>query len=257
MNIFDIPIITYHKISSQKEFGLTTITPQIFRKQMELLSEKGFKAITFKHFASNQKLPQKPIIISFDDTYKSVYENAFPIMMDHKFPGVLFVISDYMGKKNNWEAYPIQRKYYHANEDEISEMLENDFEVGSHGKTHQFLPYLSREDIQLELIESKQLLENKFETDVITCCYPYGGYNGHVTMIAKSAGYSYGMGNLKIILNSTNEHLSLQRRSIYAKDSLSIFYNKITSTSKLEFNFISEWLIQKGAYAGILKNKLF
>ena len=256
MNIFNIPIITYHKISPLKEFGLTTVTPETFRKQMQLLVDKGFQAITFKQFDNNQDLPSKPIIISFDDTYKSIYENAFPIMKDFNFKGVLFIISDFIGRINLWEAYPIQRKHYHANDKEINEMLENGFEIGSHSKTHKFLPYLNKEDIFSEVNESKQFLEETFQTDIITCCYPYGGYSERVISVAKSVGYIYGMGNLRFSSSPSEQTLCLQRRSIYSADSLSTFHNKITSTSKFNFNFFFEWLIQKGAYAGILKNKL-
>ena len=257
MTIFDIPIITYHKISAIKEFGITTITPHTFRKQLELLSEKGYESITFKQYTANHKLPDKPIIISFDDTYKSVYENAFPIMKNLNFRGVLFIISDYIGKKNLWEAYPIQRNFYHANVQEINDMLDTGFEIGSHSKTHQFLPYLDNESIINELNDSKHFLEKTFRTDIISCCYPYGGYSGKVINLTQSAGYSYGMGNLRFSSKTSGNTLCLPRRSIYSTDSLFTFYNKINSSSKLEFNFISEWLIQKGAYAGILKNKLF
>ena len=114
MNIFDIPIITYHKVSSQKEFGLTTIIPTAFRQQIELLYEQGYNSITFKEFDSGNDLPEKPIIISFDDTYQNVYEYAFPIMKEYNYRGIIFVISDYIGKRNDWEAYSIQRNFFHA-----------------------------------------------------------------------------------------------------------------------------------------------
>jgi peptidoglycan/xylan/chitin deacetylase (PgdA/CDA1 family) len=255
MNIFNIPIITYHKISSKKEFGVTTITPDIFKKQLELLAENGYESITFSQFTKNEKIPDKPIIISFDDTYKSVYENAFPIMKNFKFKGVLFVVSDYIGKRNDWEAYPIQRKHYHASKDEIKEMYENGFEIGSHSKTHQYLPHLNSEGVQSELSRSKQYLEKTFKTDIITCCYPYGGYNNQVLNSAKSCGYTFGMGNLQFSKMNYDSTLCLERRSIYSIDSLSTFIKKINSKSKIKYNFISEWLIQIGAYAGIFKNK--
>jgi peptidoglycan/xylan/chitin deacetylase (PgdA/CDA1 family) len=257
MNIFDIPIISYHKISLQKEFGVTTISPQTFKNQLELLIENGYETVTFKQLDSNQILPQKPIIISFDDTYKSVYDNAYPVMKKLNFKGVLFVISDYIGKKNLWEAYPIQRNFYHANEDEINELIINGFELGSHSKSHNYLPYLSNEIISNELTESKHFLESTFKTEIITCCYPYGGYNRQVIKIAQTKGYRFGMGNLRYTSRAAEKPLCLQRRSVYSNDSLSTFYNKVVSKSKIKINFISEWLIQKGAYAGIIKKNLF
>lgn len=255
MTIFDIPVITYHKISSQKEFGLTTISPKNFQKQMQLLADIGYQAITFKQYDSDQNLPDKPIIISFDDTYRSVYKNAFPIMKEFNFLGLLLIISDYIDKKNDWEAYSIQRQYYHANKDEIAEMLEYGFEIGSHSKTHKYLPYLNSIKIGTELNESKIILEKTFDTNIYTCCYPYGGYNAKVIKVAEDSGYKYGMGNLKLTSQLNMNRLCLQRRSIYSTDSISTFYNKVNTPSKLNLNLAAEWFIQKGAFAGILKNK--
>ena len=116
-------------------------------------------------------------------------------MQEFNNTGVLFAISDYIGKKNIWEAYPIQRKHYHANEEQINEMTEHGFEIGSHSKTHKYLPYLKKEDILSELNVSKQYLEETFKTEIISCCYPYGGYSKKVLSVSKSAGYIYGMGN--------------------------------------------------------------
>jgi peptidoglycan/xylan/chitin deacetylase (PgdA/CDA1 family) len=254
MNIFNIPIITYHKISSKKEFGLTTVNPSIFQNQMQILAENSFQSITFKQIEKNQEMPEKPIIITFDDTYKSVYENAFPTMKEFNFKGVLFVISEFIGKKNTWEAYSIQRKHYHANMHEISDMQEYGFEIGSHCRSHRFLPHLSREEVKNELEDSKQYLEKIFNTNIISGCYPYGGYNKEVIGIAKSVKYKYGTGNIQF-LNGKNNLLCLHRRSIYSIDSVDTFKNKIKFNSKSKLNFISEWLIQKGAYAGIWKNK--
>jgi len=256
MNIFDIPIITYHKVSSQKEFGLTTVTPEAFYNQIKLLAEQGYKTITFKEFDSDIDLPEKPIIISFDDTYKSVYENAFPIMKEFGYKGILFIISDYIGKRNDWEAYSLQRKYIHAGTEDISEMHKNGFEIGSHGKTHKFLPHLNNSDIRSELEDSKHYLEYNFNNTIICCCYPYGGYNNNVSNVAQYSGYKYGVGNIKLN-NKINNQMGLQRRSIYSIDSLSSFLKKITLSSKININFLNEWVIQKGAFAGIIKNKYF
>lgn len=255
MNIFDIPIITYHKISPQKEFGLTTISPHMFKKQMQFLFENGYQTITFNQYDSGKNLPEKPIIISFDDTYRSVYENAFAIMKEFNFLGLLLVISDYMGKRNDWEAYPVQRKYSHANKDEIAEMLKYGFEIGTHSATHRYLPHQNKNFIENEFVESKKNLEKTFTTNIFACCYPYGGYNDIVIKCAREAGYRYGMGNLKIASKDNTNSLCLQRRSIYSTDSISAFINKVTNPSKFNLNFATEWLIQKGAFAGILKNK--
>jgi peptidoglycan/xylan/chitin deacetylase (PgdA/CDA1 family) len=255
MYIFDIPIVTYHKISNQREFGLTTITPAAFKKQMYWLYENNFKTVTFQQIYNNGIIPEKPIIISFDDTYKSVFDHAFPIMKEYDYNGVLFVISDFIGKINQWEAYPIQRKHLHAAKNEITEMQRAGFEIGSHCKSHKFLPYLKRKDIEAELLESKQVLEKIFNIKVLTCCYPFGGYNEKIISITDSAGYKFGVGNLKLTKKINRSKFSLQRRSIYSIEPISLFTKKVNYPIKKNLSVLIEWLIQKGAYAGIIKNK--
>ena len=253
MTIFEIPIITYHKISPQKEFGLTTISPEVFSKQIDFLYQSGYQAITFEEYSKNpDNCPQKPIIISFDDTYQCVNEYAFPIMKERNFKGVLFVLADYIGKYNTWEAFPVQRKFKHADNEEIIEMAEYGFEIASHGLTHSCLPYLSSENISNEVNESKSKLEKLFRKKLITFCYPYGKYSKKVISRLQKSDYKFATSNINF---DTLSNYTIKRRSIYSSDSFFDFSDKIMNHNKLDKNYFKEWIIQTGAYAGILKNK--
>ena len=117
--MFDIPIITYHKISNQKEFGLTTVSKRQFEIQMKYLKSNGYTSVCFKNLTQEYSLPEKPIIITFDDGYESIYQNAFPILKKYNFMAVVYIITDYIGRFNLWEAAPFQQKFRHLSKDQI------------------------------------------------------------------------------------------------------------------------------------------
>jgi peptidoglycan/xylan/chitin deacetylase (PgdA/CDA1 family) len=248
--MFDIPIITYHKISNKKEFGLTTVSKTQFDYQMRFLSSKGYKTICFKDLTSKKELPEKPIIITFDDGYENVYHNATPIMEKYGYKAVIFVVTDYLGKYNLWEAVPFQQRFKHLSKDQILKMREQDHEIASHGKMHQYLPFLNQLALYEEIKGSKVFLEQILKEKIISFCYPYGRYSEETVKIVKEAGYKYATSNVKIDNGGYNP-FSLKRRSIYSTDSLRAFKTKTSSNTSINFTVLSEILIQKGALASI------
>ena len=72
--MFDIPIITYHKISDKKEFGLTTVSTDQFDSQMKYLKLNGYDTVCFRDIEPESRLPHKPIIITFDDISFRVFQ---------------------------------------------------------------------------------------------------------------------------------------------------------------------------------------
>lgn len=258
MSLFEIPIITYHKISPEKEFGVTTISPDRFEDQIQYLIRFGFKTITFKEyfFFKRENLPQNPIIITFDDSYQSVYDYAFPIMVKYNYRGVLFVISNFIGKKSSWEAYQIQKKYNHASVSQLKEMQMSGFEIASHSESHPYLPALSKTDAFKEVDESKKKLEDIFDENIYTFCYPYGRYSTKVIDQVAKAGYKFATGNMYNKHKKFNHNLAINRRSIYSIDTISMFSKKIKSNARISYIYIIEKFIQMGSLAGILKKIL-
>ncbi len=242
--INQIPIIAYHKISDRKEFGLNVLSPAIFRKQIETIADSGFQPITFWDVARN-KIPPKPIIITFDDGYSCFYENALPVLSEYNFKSVVFLITGYIGKKNTWEPFPGQHNSYHLSLDEIKTIAERGHEIGSHTISHRYLPLLNSVELEMELITSKQNLELLLNREVISICYPFGRYNKKVLSASKAAGYQFGIGAKKLSRGNTN--LCLCRRSIYSTDDNYSFQNKLNRN----IPSTKERIIQSGALLSI------
>ena len=242
--INQIPIIAYHKISERREFGLNVLSPATFRKQIERIADSGFQPITFWDILRN-KIPPKPIIITFDDGYNCFFENALPILNEYNFKSVVFIITGYIGKKNRWEPFPNQQNSYHLSADEIRIISEKGHEIGSHTVSHCYLPQLNSVELEKELKSSKQSLELLLKGEVISICYPFGKYSKRVLRASEATGYKFGVGAKNPSCNNIN--LCLCRRSVYSIDNNTSFQNKLVNN----IPSLKERIIQSGAWLSI------
>ncbi len=84
-----------------------------------------------------------------------------PIMNEYGFTATVFVCTEYIGKSNDWN-FKDKTKRTHLSFNELMTLQHNGWEIGSHGVTHQSLLKLNDKEIDIELIESKKILENVF-----------------------------------------------------------------------------------------------
>jgi peptidoglycan/xylan/chitin deacetylase (PgdA/CDA1 family) len=223
-NYSEIPIFTYHKITARSEIGINTVHPRRFAEQIQYLKEAGFESVTLNDLKS-KKLPEKPVIITFDDGYSSVHKNALPILRDYNFKAVVFIITGYIGKQNTWDANLAGIRFNHLSASQIKDLYNHGMEVGSHGVTHRALTYLGTDQLKFELKSSRDHLVNLLEDSVTTIAYPFGIQDTTVQDAARSEGYTFGCINLWG-RSSGNNSLCLKRIPVYGTDSLQSFKRK-------------------------------
>ena len=247
------PVLAYHKISPESEFGLTTISPRIFDEQIQIIIDEKFNPITFIQLASGMPLPPKPIIISFDDGYESLFRYALPILEKYNIKAVIYALAGYIGDMNNWEAFPVQRKSRHLDQNQLREMSDLDHEIGSHGMNHKYLPVLDRAELSSELSTSRQILQDITGRNVVSFCYPYGISTRVIQNELLRHDYSYAVGNLHLADDKTGINaVHIGRRSIYSVDSEHMFRQKLIRPKLNHITILSEKLIRLGAIPGIL-----
>ncbi|MBU0465861.1 MAG: polysaccharide deacetylase family protein [Proteobacteria bacterium] len=134
-------------------------------------------------------MPQKSVVITIDDGYKSVYDIAFPILKQYGFTATLFIYNEFVsgGSALTWE--------------QIREMKAAGFEVGSHTISHADLAVQKPEEnetdyiqrITYELVQSKEILDTKLDQNTTLLAFPFGSTNQTVINICKTAGYTAGL----------------------------------------------------------------
>ena len=250
----DLIIINYHKIDTDSDIGITTRHPDDFKTDLNLIKELGFTTINFDQLLSN-KIPKKPIIITFDDAYESFYNIAFPLLKTNKMTAVVYVPVYYIGKSNNWDVQLFNKKYDHMTESQIREVAEHNIEIGSHSLNHIYLNSLSESCIENELRKSKEYLEKCIDKSVISLSYPFGKFNKTVLNVAKKY-YQFGVQLLPLSKSKNRfNNLTLNRINIYRIDSRTAFKHKLEYNSHPILCF-KNWLIQQGSWATILLKRI-
>jgi len=173
-------VLNFHKID-MLEHALS-VAPADFDHQMQYLSEQGYHTITpnelFKALKKGAELPDKPILITFDDGYADNYVNAYPILKKYGFTATFFVITDFISHDPRFMTWQ-----------QIREMHDNGFTIGSHTVHHTPLTELTNEQVTTELIDSSQMIEQKIGEKPRFFAYPTGAYNDEVRRLVHQAGY--------------------------------------------------------------------
>lgn len=176
----DVPILNYHKVDNF--YHALSITPQEFEEQMAYLSENGFTTITpdqlMSYLNHDRALPEKPIMITFDDGYLDNYTNAYPILKKYGFTATIFLVTNLVGHDERFMTW-----------DQVRTMQQDGFVFGSHTVSHVALNKLPREQVMAELIDSSKEIEHQLGTKPRYFAYPTGAYNPQVEEMVKQAGY--------------------------------------------------------------------
>jgi peptidoglycan/xylan/chitin deacetylase (PgdA/CDA1 family) len=99
-----IPIIVYHRVSKVDDYpwSLTPVSPQDFEKEIRYLIHR-YRIISLDELADSfsnlKKLPPKTAVITFDDGYKDVFLNAYPILKKFKVPATVFLTTGHIGTR--------------------------------------------------------------------------------------------------------------------------------------------------------------
>lgn len=203
-----IPVLNYHQINDVDENVLTVSTPE-FEAQMQYLKENGYTSISpydyMDYLKNGTPLPEKPIILTFDDGYKDNAVNALPILKKYGMKGTIFVVTDYLDRFDNYLSWADARA------------LERDgtLIVESHTMSHADLSKLSEEEIRHEFIGSRLAIYDKLEKWCAFIVYPGGVVDDRIPRLAQEAGFYAGF--------TVNFGLTNPEENIYLIDRIPVF----------------------------------
>ena len=173
-----IPVLLYHSISNDN--SSMSLNINFFENQMKYLKNNGFQTVDFNEIDPNLK-SKKQIIITFDDGYKDILNNALPILKKYNFKATSFFVTNLIGQNNSWD---VKKKSYIKKEimnpSDILQWISSGMHIGSHSHNHVDLTKISEEKLLYELEFSKKFLEDKFDNKNNIFCYPYGKVNENV-----------------------------------------------------------------------------
>jgi peptidoglycan/xylan/chitin deacetylase (PgdA/CDA1 family) len=183
-----VPVVMYHYISDippgadiyRRDL---TVTPDNFRAQLQYLADNGYTAITltdvYLHLTEGYPLPERPIVLTFDDGYRDAYEVAFPILLEYGFTGTFFVLST--PAHHEWEPY--------LTWPQMKEMAQAGMEIQGHGRDHVDLRGRSYDYLVYQLLGIQEAITHHIGRPARFFCYPSGQYDDDVIAVLKSAGF--------------------------------------------------------------------
>lgn len=173
-------ILQYHMINDTDDSAYN-VPPAEFERQLAYLSEQGYTAVSLLEFAKARKgkltLPEKPVILTFDDGYRDNYENALPLLEKYAMKATLFMVVNDIGRG----------KY--CSWDDLKDWTEHGMELGSHTANHPELPKLDTAKKKEELEASKLLMEWRGLPTVFFLAYPYGKYDDETKVLLHNGEY--------------------------------------------------------------------
>ncbi len=187
-------VLAYHKVDEKFELGLTNVKPAQFSRQIDSFGRHG---IAIADSVDEDRNGAGNVYLTFDDGYDCFYRNVVPILAAIGAKATVFVISDFIGKRNSWDLRLSFTRFIHMNAVQLREVAKLGFEIGSHSRSHRDLSRLSPESSWNELTSSKKEIEDIIGGEVASFSFPYGRYNHDVVKQAGDAGYKnlFGLGS--------------------------------------------------------------
>ncbi len=180
-----VPVVMYHDILPEKEVFFD-VTPAEFEEHLRLIQENGLTPISLDqlttHLRTGLPLPEKPILLSFDDGYGGHYEYVYPLLKKYGYPGVFSIYTSKIGDNQGRS---------HVNWEQLRQMAADpQVTIAAHSISHPpDLRALPDDQLQQEIGESKQLLESELGIAIRYFTYPTGLYDERVSRLVREAGY--------------------------------------------------------------------
>jgi peptidoglycan/xylan/chitin deacetylase (PgdA/CDA1 family) len=189
-----VSVLGYHDFSETAPETEMLIRTSKFRAQMQSIRDRGLTVIPLADFIAWKKgeksIPEKSVVITIDDGWKSVYTDAYPILKEFNYPYTIFLYKKYVdgGGKALTSAM-------------IRELIRNGATIGCHSTSHPYPvtvknamkggPEQYNKFLDVEMLDSKRFLERKFAKVVTTYAYPGGFFTDEMLLKAKEIGYTH------------------------------------------------------------------
>jgi peptidoglycan/xylan/chitin deacetylase (PgdA/CDA1 family) len=182
----EVPVLCYHNI---RDFTATasgmiktyTVKPAAFAEQMKALSDAGYHTVLpnqlREYLLHDAPLPEKPVMITFDDTRGEQFSIGASEMDKYGFKGVFFVMTVSINRPN------------YLTKDEIKNLSDSGHVIAAHTWDHHMVTKYTGDDWNTQLVKPKKKLEDIIGRPVTYFAYPFGLWNKEAITKVKESGY--------------------------------------------------------------------
>jgi len=179
----NITVLMYHRVGDNK-YPSTSISVKLFEKHIKYLVEEDINVLPItelsKYLRKEISLPKKTVFITFDDAYKSFFQNGFPILKKYKLPFSVFVSSHYISdaKESDFMSWSM-----------LKELSESNGLILNHSKSHESLIGIDIQTLKKEIEQNQIEIEKKVGEQPKIFSYPYGESSEYIEEVIKLMDY--------------------------------------------------------------------
>lgn len=204
----NVPILVYHSvrphIPGESSYQETyDITPELLQKQLAYIQESRYTVVSLDaladYFDTGAALPEKPVILTFDDGWENQYEYAFPLLKNFHDTATFFIFTNAVNRG------------HHITWGQLHEMHDAGMSIEAHTKTHPYLQKITDpKELEREIAGSKKILEEELGVKIISFAYPFGQYNNTTVEEVKNSGFRVARSLRGETMQSKNERYALR-----------------------------------------------
>jgi peptidoglycan/xylan/chitin deacetylase (PgdA/CDA1 family) len=242
-----VPILMYHEVAGQQATqSRLAVPPAAFDEQLARLHAASFTPMTVSAlaaaFAGGTELPERPVVLTFDDGYADFHETALPLLQRYGFTATVFVTTGWIEDSGPTDRPRPARMLAWQ---QVLEVSAAGVEIGAHSHTHPELDQLGAGRLARELRDSKALLEDKLGGAVPALAYPFGYSSTRVRQAARAAGYEHACAVGNTIADAAADPFALPRLTVRRSTRLRDF-DQMTRGQHLPVMFAKDRCLTKG-----------
>jgi peptidoglycan/xylan/chitin deacetylase (PgdA/CDA1 family) len=219
-----IPILMYHAVDAQSSvsFRRFVVRPDRFEAHLSWLAEQGHRAVTVRQLAAamagepGAELPERAVVLTFDDAYRDFLVHALPALQRHGFPATLFVPTSFVGATAQWLQGLGEGDRPLLDWEELAEVRDAGIEVGGHGHGHLPLDTVPRAMARADIARCRDELSLRLGIDRPTFAYPFGYDDPAVRLMVAEEGFSAACAIRYAAARGDDDRFSLPRVEVHA-----------------------------------------
>lgn len=224
-----VPVLCYHHIRDPKPgqsetFKSYSVSPKQFAEQMKVLHDSGYQTVLpdqlYDYLVYGKKLPEKPVMLTFDDTDEEQFSIGYQEMKKYNYKGVFFIMT-----------ISINRPRYMSKE-QIKQLADEGNAVESHTWDHHMVTKYQGEDWEKQFVKPRKTIEDITGKSATYFAYPFGLWNQAAIPELKKAGFKMAF-ILSTKRDSTEPLFTVRRMIVPGQWSTKGMMNAMKQTFKL------------------------
>jgi peptidoglycan/xylan/chitin deacetylase (PgdA/CDA1 family) len=247
MNDTPVPILMYHSIAAAPNDATRELSvgPEAFAEQMALLGDQGFTPVDTAALAARWRsggpLPERPVLITFDDGYEGVHRHGLPVLAKHGFASTLFVSTGWIkGAYDTGGGLDAMLSWA-----QVRELAAEQVEIGGHSHTHPQLDQLSDDALRFEVLRCKEIIADELGSRPASFAYPYGYSSRRVRQVVRETGFAQSLAVGNGLARRRQGPYALQRVTVRRGTGIEEF-ERLVEGRAIARNFVRDRALTKG-----------